>query len=112
MSRIKVTVEADGKVVSVLRGDSFIAAVAGRTGEGAMDASVGGVISDRALVFLLAKSVANVARVARSSGLDAVSVVRAGFEAGAFLSGADGVSTEAVEIDGRGAVSRTVRGGL
>lgn len=110
MSRIKVTVEADGKVIREFAGDSFNVAVAG-AGDGEMDASIGGDLSARALTLLLAKSLANVVRLSRSLGLDTLSIVEAGLDGALFLAGADGISTEAVEIDGRGVVSRTVRGG-
>ena len=110
MSRIKVTVEADGKVIREFAGDSFNVAVAG-VGDGEMDASIGDELSARDLTLLLAKSLANVVRLSRSLGLDTLSIVEAGLDGALFLAGADGIATEAVEIDRRGVVSRTVRGG-
>lgn len=110
MSRIKVTVEADGMVIREFAGDSFSVAVAG-VADGEMDACIGGELSAKGLVFLLAKSVANVVRLSRSLGLDALSIVEAGLDGALFLAGAADVATEAVEIDDRGGVSRTVRGG-
>lgn len=105
MSRIKVTVEADGKVVGEYAGDSFIAAVTGGVDDGGMDAGVGGKISEASLAVLLAKSLANVVRTSRQFGLDALTVVHAGIDAGLALATGDGVESEVVDIDDRGDVS-------